>query len=115
MDLLRQRASASDSAEKKGKRRKDENDMKLIASSSSMQVAALPTTNGHINLFEDLEHVCPKSISGLHGPYGIIPVIDSESDSCRYTGDKKDLYRGDGQGYCPGSSAQRSPTLVLGT
>jgi hypothetical protein len=57
MDLLRQRAGASSSSEKKGKRRKDEDDMKLIASSSSMQVAVLPTTDGHINLFEDLEHV----------------------------------------------------------
>jgi hypothetical protein len=58
MDILRQRAGVSESSAKKGKRRKDEDDMKLIASSSSMQVAVLPTTNGHINLFEDLEHVC---------------------------------------------------------
>jgi len=28
--------------------------MKRIASSSSMKVIALPTTNGHTNLFEDL-------------------------------------------------------------
>ena len=32
--------------------------MKLIASSSSMTGPVLPTTNGHINLFEDLENVC---------------------------------------------------------
>jgi len=57
MDLLRERAGASDKSEKKkGKGRDD--DMKLIASSSSMTGPVLPTTNGHINLFEDLENVC---------------------------------------------------------
>ncbi|KAF9561499.1 hypothetical protein CPC08DRAFT_722735 [Agrocybe pediades] len=39
----------------KKKKRRDDDDLKHIASSSSMQVAALPTTGGHINLFEDLE------------------------------------------------------------
>lgn len=42
---------------KKSKRRQDEDDMKYIASTSSIQGAVLPTTNGHINLFEDLELV----------------------------------------------------------
>ncbi|CAA7266442.1 unnamed protein product [Cyclocybe aegerita] len=54
IDLLRDRAGI-DQPEKKKKRR-DDDDMKRIASSSSMQAAVLPTTNGHINLFEDLEH-----------------------------------------------------------
>ncbi|KAJ3515564.1 hypothetical protein NLJ89_g1671 [Agrocybe chaxingu] len=54
IDLLRDRAGI-DQPEKKKKRR-DDDDMKRIASTSSMQAAVLPTTNGHINLFEDLEH-----------------------------------------------------------
>ena len=66
MGLLRQRAGVSESSEKKGKKRKDDDDMKLIASSSSMQAAVLPTTNGHINLFEDLEHVRLIEQTGLY-------------------------------------------------
>jgi hypothetical protein len=31
--------------------------MKAITAGGSMQPAALPTTKGHINFFEDLEHV----------------------------------------------------------
>jgi len=62
IDLLRQRVGVSDSSEKKKKKRRDDDDMKYIASSSSMQTAVLPTTNGHINLFEDLEQVDSFSI-----------------------------------------------------
>ncbi|KAF5312966.1 hypothetical protein D9619_003745 [Psilocybe cf. subviscida] len=54
IDLLRERAGISEKAEEKKKRR-DYDDTKHIASSSSMTGAILPTTNGHINLFEDLE------------------------------------------------------------
>ncbi|TFK71856.1 hypothetical protein BDN72DRAFT_764207 [Pluteus cervinus] len=57
IDLLRQRAgieASSSSSSKKHKR--DNDDMKILASQgSTMQPPALPTTNGHINLFEDLE------------------------------------------------------------
>ncbi|KAH9487435.1 Leukocyte receptor cluster member 1-like protein [Psilocybe cubensis] len=53
IDLLRERAGVSEKAEKK--KRRNEDDTKHIASTSSMQPAVLPTTNGHINLFEDLE------------------------------------------------------------
>ncbi|PPQ88270.1 hypothetical protein CVT25_005433 [Psilocybe cyanescens] len=53
MGLLRERAGVADKAEKK--KRRNEDDTKHIASTSSMQPAVLPTTNGHINLFEDLE------------------------------------------------------------
>ena len=57
--MLRERAGISDHAEKKkNKKRRDDDDLKHIAGSSSMQGAVLPTTNGHINLFEDLELVC---------------------------------------------------------
>jgi len=102
MDLLRQRAGTSDSSEKKGKRRKDDDDMKLIASSSSMRVAALPTTNGHINLFEDLEHVCHLTtlVFMVHNS-----VIDSESNRCCHTSHKKVVHCRDRQGCCSGSSA----------
>lgn len=58
IDLLRERAGVSDKTEKKkSKRRQDEEDLKYIASTSSTQAVTLPTTNGHINLFEDLEMV----------------------------------------------------------
>jgi hypothetical protein len=56
--MLREKAGILDNGEKKkSKKRRDDDDMKLIAGSSSMQGAVLPTTNGHINLFEDLEIV----------------------------------------------------------
>lgn len=56
--MLREKAGILDHGEKKkSKKRRDDDDMKLIAGSSSMQGAVLPTTNGHINLFEDLEIV----------------------------------------------------------
>ena len=45
-----------DKKEKKKKRR-DDDDLKDLAASSSTRGAVLPTTNGHINLFEDLEQV----------------------------------------------------------
>jgi hypothetical protein len=56
--MLREKAGILDNGEKKkNKKRRDDDDMKLIAGSSSMEGAVLPTTNGHINLFEDLEIV----------------------------------------------------------
>jgi len=57
IELLRERAGVSEKAEEKKKKRRDYDDTKHIASSSSMRGAILPTTNGHINLFEDLEMV----------------------------------------------------------
>ncbi|KIY50083.1 hypothetical protein FISHEDRAFT_40051 [Fistulina hepatica ATCC 64428] len=53
IELLRERAGVS----KPHKKRKND-DMAMIASSSTLNAeasAALPTTNGHINFFEDLE------------------------------------------------------------
>ncbi|KAJ7191682.1 hypothetical protein GGX14DRAFT_316644, partial [Mycena pura] len=54
IDLLRQRAGTS----KPSKRPKDDDDLKLAVQAASLQPvgAVLPTTGGHINLFEDLEH-----------------------------------------------------------
>ncbi|KAF8959812.1 hypothetical protein BDZ97DRAFT_1666698 [Flammula alnicola] len=54
IDLLRERADVLNKSEKKKKRR-DDDDLKHLSSTSSMQAVTLPTTNGHINLFEDLE------------------------------------------------------------
>ncbi|KIK05072.1 hypothetical protein K443DRAFT_373534 [Laccaria amethystina LaAM-08-1] len=54
IQLLRERASESDKPSKK--KRRDDDDMKAITAGGSMQPAALPTTKGHINFFEDLEH-----------------------------------------------------------
>ncbi|PPQ98091.1 hypothetical protein CVT26_003261 [Gymnopilus dilepis] len=51
IELLRTRAGL-DKAEKK---KRPDDDMKAIASTSAIQEPVLPTTNGHINLFEDLE------------------------------------------------------------
>ena len=45
-----------DKTEKKKKRR-DDDDLKDLAANSSTRGPVLPTTNGHINLFEDLEQV----------------------------------------------------------
>ncbi|KAF9527874.1 hypothetical protein CPB83DRAFT_855341 [Crepidotus variabilis] len=66
IDLLRQKAgvppiggSGSEQSKPKKRRRQDEEkeEMKRIAEGSGLQHGAiLPTTNGHINLFEDLEH-----------------------------------------------------------
>jgi len=63
MDLLRQRAGITES-KKKTKRREERDELKLLESSVkagggaiSDKVAELPTTNGHINLFQDLEQV----------------------------------------------------------
>ena len=58
--MLREKAGVSEKSEKKKKKRPDD-DLKHIVSTSSMQIATLPTTNGHINLFEDLELVCEPS------------------------------------------------------
>ncbi|KAJ6518986.1 hypothetical protein C8R45DRAFT_10891 [Mycena sanguinolenta] len=53
IDLLRERAGSKSSS----KRRKDDDDVaNLMAEGGSMRPAVLPTTGGHINFFEDLEH-----------------------------------------------------------
>ncbi|KAF7328645.1 hypothetical protein MSAN_02473100 [Mycena sanguinolenta] len=53
IDLLRERAGSKSSS----KRRKDDEDLaELMAEGGSMRSAVLPTTGGHINFFEDLEH-----------------------------------------------------------
>ena len=54
--MLREKSGILDKAEKKKKRR-DDDDLKDLAANSSTRGPALPTTNGHINLFEDLEQV----------------------------------------------------------
>ncbi|KAF8168567.1 hypothetical protein B0H34DRAFT_793148 [Crassisporium funariophilum] len=54
IDLLRERSGVTDKPEKKKKRR-DDDDLKDLAAGSSTRGVVLPTTNGHINLFEDLE------------------------------------------------------------
>jgi len=54
IDLLREKAGVWDKTEKKKKRR-DDDDLKDLAANSSTRGVVLPTTNGHINLFEDLE------------------------------------------------------------
>ncbi|KAF7356010.1 hypothetical protein MVEN_00930400 [Mycena venus] len=52
IDRLRERAGGT------SKRRRDDDDglAELVAAGGSMQAAVLPTTDGHINFFEDLEH-----------------------------------------------------------
>ncbi|KDR70040.1 hypothetical protein GALMADRAFT_35279, partial [Galerina marginata CBS 339.88] len=70
IDLLRDRAGVLDKAEKKKKRPDD--DLKHISSTSSIQAPILPTTNGHINLFEDLELVC---LSGLNILFSIFANV----------------------------------------
>ncbi|KAH0589940.1 hypothetical protein J132_06358 [Termitomyces sp. J132] len=54
IDQLRERAGLTEKAHKK--KRKDEDLDKIIAEGSSTREAVLPTTDGHINFFEDLEH-----------------------------------------------------------
>ncbi|KAG5637598.1 hypothetical protein H0H81_003989 [Sphagnurus paluster] len=54
IDQLRERAGVIEKSSKK--RRKDEDLDKIIAEGSSTRGAVLPTTGGHINFFEDLEH-----------------------------------------------------------
>ena len=39
------------------KKQRDDDNMKAIAAGGSVQPTALPTTKGHINFFEELEHV----------------------------------------------------------
>jgi len=63
MDLLRQRAGITEN--KKSKRKEERDELKLLEASVkagggaiSDKVPELPTTNGHINLFQDLEQVC---------------------------------------------------------
>ncbi|KAJ7088467.1 hypothetical protein B0H15DRAFT_841452 [Mycena belliarum] len=51
IDRLRERAGAKHPS----KKRKDD-DMEALTAGGSMQPAVLPTTGGHINFFEDLEH-----------------------------------------------------------
>ncbi|KAJ7735829.1 hypothetical protein DFH07DRAFT_927928 [Mycena maculata] len=48
IDRLRERAGSK-------KKRKDD-DLEVLTAGESMQRAVLPTTDGHINFFEDLEH-----------------------------------------------------------
>ena len=60
-----------DKAEKKKKRR-DDDDLKDLAANSSTRGAVLPTTNGHINLFEDLEQVGFLSAIGREREYSFL-------------------------------------------
>ncbi|KJA22039.1 hypothetical protein HYPSUDRAFT_672254 [Hypholoma sublateritium FD-334 SS-4] len=78
IDLLRERAGVSEKIEKKkSKRRQDEDDLKYIASTSSIQGAVLPTTNGHINLFEDLELLAKKAPAEMEKG---VPLAPSAKD-----------------------------------
>ncbi|KAJ6462260.1 hypothetical protein C8R47DRAFT_1327228 [Mycena vitilis] len=52
IDRLRERAGSKNTS----KRRKEEDDLAGLIPGGSMQPAVLPTTDGHINFFEDLEH-----------------------------------------------------------
>jgi len=52
IDRLRERAGSK----KSSKKRKDDDDLNELTAGGSMQPAVLPTTDGHINFFEDLEH-----------------------------------------------------------
>ncbi|TFK38813.1 hypothetical protein BDQ12DRAFT_683403 [Crucibulum laeve] len=56
IDMLRDKAGLADKSEKK--KRRDDDDMAHLAgaSTSTSTGPQLPTTNGHINFFEDLEH-----------------------------------------------------------
>ncbi|KAK7062190.1 hypothetical protein R3P38DRAFT_2833944 [Favolaschia claudopus] len=51
IDRLRERAGT-----KTSKPRKEDDELAELAAQGSMQPAVLPTTDGHINFFEDLEH-----------------------------------------------------------
>lgn len=44
-----------------------------VSSTMTAAIAQLPTTNGHINLFEDLEHVCMNAFHSI-GP--ILSFLD---------------------------------------
>ncbi|KAJ7662538.1 hypothetical protein DFH06DRAFT_1190259 [Mycena polygramma] len=52
IDRLRERAGSKNTS----KRRKEDDDLAGLIPGGSMQSAVLPTTDGHINFFEDLEH-----------------------------------------------------------
>ncbi|KAJ7255005.1 hypothetical protein B0H12DRAFT_1233266 [Mycena haematopus] len=52
IDRLRERAGSKTTS----KRRKEDDDLAELVAGGSMQPAILPTTDGHINFFEDLEH-----------------------------------------------------------
>ncbi|KAF8163935.1 hypothetical protein K438DRAFT_1985047 [Mycena galopus ATCC 62051] len=60
IDMLRERAGVKcrSTAASKSKRRKEDDDLMELAAAAGglMQPAVLPTTDGHINFFEDLEH-----------------------------------------------------------
>ncbi|KII86163.1 hypothetical protein PLICRDRAFT_114437 [Plicaturopsis crispa FD-325 SS-3] len=56
IDRLRERAGALDSGRRWGKE-KEKDDMAALDAQPSSSSSAVPTTGGHINLFEDLEHV----------------------------------------------------------
>ncbi|KAJ6534226.1 hypothetical protein B0H19DRAFT_911064, partial [Mycena capillaripes] len=53
IDRLRERAGSKNTS---SKRRKDDDGLDELIAGGSMQPAVLPTTDGHINFFEDLEH-----------------------------------------------------------
>lgn len=75
MDLLRDRAGLSG----KPKKKQREEDLDKVIAAGSMQAAVLPTTNGHINFFEDLEQVNLRrihlSVSNLHQQNAIATAI----------------------------------------
>ncbi|KAF8870554.1 hypothetical protein BD779DRAFT_1680987 [Infundibulicybe gibba] len=57
IDRLRERAGVADSSKSKKRNAQDDDAItEAIEAGGSMQPAVLPTTNGHINFFEDLEH-----------------------------------------------------------
>ncbi|KAG6890516.1 hypothetical protein C0995_007715 [Termitomyces sp. Mi166 len=84
IDQLRERAGLTEKANKK--KRKDEDLDKIIAEGSSTREALLPTTGGHINFFEDLEHAsiaaairATKKAEPVETDKGV-PLAPSEKD-----------------------------------
>ncbi|KAJ7149672.1 hypothetical protein C8R46DRAFT_964215 [Mycena filopes] len=55
IDRLRERAGSKTTSSSK-RRKDDDADLAGLIASGSIQPAVLPTTDGHINFFEDLEH-----------------------------------------------------------
>ncbi|KAF9042330.1 hypothetical protein BJ165DRAFT_264220 [Panaeolus papilionaceus] len=104
MDLLRERAGLVEGGpEKKKKKHRNDDDMKAIASGSSMTPAVLPTTNGHINLFEDLEQLALAAAikstkkSGSSETEKGVPLAPSAKDlNPWYSGKGKDKQEEDG-------------------
>ncbi|KAF8629685.1 hypothetical protein AX15_003326 [Amanita polypyramis BW_CC] len=60
IDLLRQRAGVGADSKKKSRRQEDREEQRMLEGRTKLDVtsesAPLPTTNGHINFFQDLEH-----------------------------------------------------------